>query len=116
MKIKYQNGDRSISINGQNVILPEPIWDVFEVDGRVVVFLDPYSSPRNVLCFNERGEQLWVVQDNGYFTQSGPEWYHALRRYGVHQDGPWEIYCRGRPFLIDLETGHVTFIPGSFER
>jgi len=112
--IKFKQGDQKIAINNHIVPLPGPIWSVFEYKNYVLVTLEQKFARRNVFCFNEHGEQLWIIEKDDFF-KFGDDGYDgvAIRE---EKEGQLLAYGRGRPFLLDINTGKVETIPGSFER
>jgi hypothetical protein len=68
------------------------------------------------LCFNSDAELLWTIEFPDYYSYREPPGYESVVRAGIHRDGELLAYIRGRPFKLDINTGKVTFIPGSFEK
>jgi hypothetical protein len=115
MDIKFKDKESGLVINNNRVQLIGPIWQVMEHQNRVLVLLDPDCGMRNGFSFDDKGNLLWTIERPEYFDVDGSG-YDALRMGSGKFEGNLLAYCRGRPFILDVDTGKVTFIPGDFER
>jgi hypothetical protein len=113
ISVHYKENDSRISINSRIVALPGPIREAYEHDRKLLVVLDPKSSIHNVLCFTSEAELLWTIEFPDYYSFNKPPGYESVVRNEPNETGKLLAYIRGRPFYLDIETGKVTFIPGS---
>jgi len=115
MKLNFKELDHKIAINEHIVRLPGPLWDVLEYQNRVLVTLRPEFGRRNVFCFNEHGEQLWIIEQDDFFKVEN-RGYDTCSPGEFQDEGRLLVFGRGRPFYLDIETGKVETIPGIFEK
>ena len=116
MKIEYKLGERHIKIGNQEILLPAEIRGVVEHKGKVLVLLDSEWGMRNIFGYNEFGKQLWTIERPDFFKVEGSGFFAIdIGDFRGRKDAVVAI-CRDRPFYLDIETGKVEFIPGTFEK
>ncbi|MBS1969903.1 MAG: hypothetical protein JSU04_06325 [Bdellovibrionales bacterium] len=115
MKIEYVEGAKTIKINDREIDLQDKIWSVLEYKNKCIVTLDPDFGRRNVFCFDADGNLLWQIEKAEFFKH-GDQGYEGAYIGALEVQGKLMVGSRGRPFYLDINTGKVEFIPGTFEK
>lgn len=109
-----QPDSNTIEINGKHHKFSQEIREVLQLPDRIIIRLlvddfeegDP-NVGRNVLAFNESGEELWRIEASGYFVERDPNVPEAY--FGVDMT-VGHLRVHGADFVYDLDpdTGAVS--------
>jgi hypothetical protein len=109
--IIFSYSEKTLNINGRLVMFEFPIKEAFEIDDRLIVFLDPDSNLKrkvqfnNVIGFDAAGNQVWIAD---LPTPDPVDVYYKLVA-----ENPLKLYsfCSFGECLVDPKTGKILSKP-----
>lgn len=102
MSIIGKEGEARIVINGVAVHLPASLEQFFELDGNIVVLVDPEWSHENVFAYDRTGRLLWTIEKYPY-----AEWDESGYRMLISRSGSIWAYALSTHFELDIKTGRI---------
>lgn len=109
-----QPNPKSIEINGRRLEFEQTVDEIITLDDRVIftLLVDDYEdedplAARNVLAFDENGEELWRIASSGYFIERKPDIpdsYYEL----TSENGQLKAHSFHYSYDLDPDTGAVS--------
>ncbi len=99
--------DYEITINGENIKLDYPIYQLAVKKDKIIILIDPdYNTKRwgqfpNLLCYDNRGIYLWTAELPT--TDTGDSYYQFKVKNEYLEAYSWRSFtCH-----MDIETGKI---------
>ena len=119
--VDIEEGAREAMFGGSLVRFEQPAVEHIETDGRIVVLFnsDFYEMGdmmvgRNIVAYDEDGNELWRVEDHGLRRPAAPDVPDAF--FDIHVDDDGRLWG-GTPGIylgIDLGTGKIVGTKGRY--
>lgn len=104
---EYRIEENTVLIDGSRIEFGNPIAEVVEFPGSVIVRLEltgdvPPEMQRNVIAVDTNGEERWRIQKNPGFDRHTP--YSNIRKKGEQL---WAYHPTGMDYRIDVDSGAI---------
>ena len=109
-----QLDERTLLISGKEVKFGQSVKEILDLGDRLVVrlYVDDFEVGdmmvgRNIVAYDEDGNELWRVEDHGLRRPAAPDVPDAF--FDIHVDEKGRLWggTPGVELMIDLETGKI---------